>query len=238
VTITEANEFATVLRAFLNVKDDLLGRKSSCAQQIEAAQYLCHRASKALQLQIMSDSEIAQQWPRRNDPADPTSWDAEMIARYNAVDPTADASSEFHSLSLLDRVTNSGIRVESIVSFPLAGEESPSDQAVDAVEDILDSSNVWLPAEMHKLAAKLERIRSDDDSSIEALLEAGFDGYWVNVAHPVLAENGVRRDYPNFGLYNSRWFYADSIDQALEGALEWAETRQTEAAKLPAKGDQ
>jgi hypothetical protein len=94
MTITEANEFATVLRAFLNVKDDLLGRKPSCAQQIEAAQYLCHRASKALQLQIMSDSDIAKNWPRRNDPADPTSWDAEMVARYNALDPKGEITAQ------------------------------------------------------------------------------------------------------------------------------------------------
>jgi hypothetical protein len=234
MTITEANAVAVLLR----VCTATLSKTDTCIRQIEAAQLLCQHASKALQMQIMSDSDIAKHWPRRNDPADPTSWDADMIARYNAVDPTAGATPEFHGLSLLDRVTNSGIRVEGIVSFPLAGEESPSDQAVDAAEDIVDSSDVWLPAGMHKLAAKLERIRSDNDSSVEALLEAGFDGYWVNVAHPVLAENGARRAYPNFGLYNTRWFYADSIDQALEGALEWAETRQTEAAKLPAEGGQ
>lgn len=140
--------------------------------------------------------------------------------------------------SLLARVEAAMIRVENIVSLPLAGLllDRPSDRALELVDDIACSPDFWLPMERQDLAESLKRLLVDDDAEVSAgeLLALGFDGYWLKVSQPVLQFSRRRMKDPGFHMYDSRWFYADSVDHALQGALAWAEGRQAEAANLPA----
>jgi hypothetical protein len=104
------------------------------------------------------------------------------------------------------------LRLEKVVCLALQPYLALSDDATYMLEDV--------ERLVRETGIAVEFDEDDDleeeDWIFELLMARGFNGWFIEVAH---AKSG-------WGLYNSRWFYADTVDEALAKALAYTEWPQ------------
>lgn len=129
----------------------------------------------------------------------------------------------------LAKFTESSVRIERIVSFSTEPDLSVlSDAAVAVIEDVCQViSETGLPD------CSSGKIGDEDDAEEVArwiVDDLKATGFFVQAAHPKYEPSAVGLS-GGFGLYNTRWFYADTVDAALNAALTWGKQREAEAWK-------
>lgn len=105
------------------------------------------------------------------------------------------------------------LRVERIACLGFHPAFELSDDVQEMLEDVAQ-----LIKDDAVNSADVPDEEADADDLSEALLEAGYRGFFVRCANP-------KSD--SWGLYNVRWFYADTIESAIAAGIEWARERES-----------
>ncbi len=74
------------------------------------------------------------------------------------------------------------------------------------------------------------------DSISEWLLYAQKLGFLVKFATPVMEPTGENSRSFSWGYYNTKWLYAETLDEAIEHGLAWVQTRRDAEDEKAAKG--
>jgi|SRR5579871_396352 len=112
------------------------------------------------------------------------------------------------------------LRLERVVSFSLCADPfALSDPAQELIEDDWEA--------LVELCPNLSPRDEDDDSTDEVvldILQKGYMGIFLEVAQAKRVAVGAKKHKAHsWGLYTTRWFYADTFDAAILKAIEWGE---------------
>lgn len=133
----------------------------------------------------------------------------------------------------LEKLYDATVRIERIIY--LAGAMAATDAFSDDLNDFLDEEDDvitkclgGIPEWVDLTARNSERA----DWVWEWLRGAGKFGFLVRFATPVMKPVSKGARSYSWGYYNTEWVYAESVDEAVEKGLAWAEVmRADEDAK-------
>lgn len=120
-----------------------------------------------------------------------------------------------------EQFNDAELRVEQVLSLSWVADFHALSEATEEMFGEFDDVAKTLGI---KLSQEAEEYLEDEEWEGLAhwLFRSGMNGVFVQVAQPILKKDG---EWPSFswGYYTTHWFYADSINDALAAALEWAQ---------------
>lgn len=126
---------------------------------------------------------------------------------------------------ILEKLYEATLRVERTIY--LAGALSDS-SLPDDLNDFLDDEDVVaeclgdIPDWVDLAARPVDR----GDWVCEWLMSAGRFGYLVQFATPVMTPHSATSRSFSWGYYSTKWVYAETMEEAIDKGLAWAEERR------------
>ncbi len=130
---------------------------------------------------------------------------------------------------LLDILDNNTIRIEKIILIGAATD------GMTMTEDLRDFLEENTPEEIAQVIPGISEWLEEDDhenvnSVLEVIIESGNLGYLVQFATPQMNYTKQNPDdaFFTWGIYYREWFYANSLDKAIEKGVSWAKKMKEE----------
>lgn len=127
--------------------------------------------------------------------------------------------------SIIEKLYDANARIERVIFLAgaLAGQDAFADdlneffddEDVETIEECLGGIPTWVDLG----ASRWER----SDDIYEWLTAAGKLGFLVQFATPVMTKRTEFARSFSWGYYKTKWFYAETIDEAIAKGLAWIE---------------
>lgn len=135
---------------------------------------------------------------------------------------------------IFEKLSDESARVDRVIF--LAGALTNVDSMPDDIENFFDEEDAETIEKC--LGEAPDWVDFDDtDSVAEWLIQSAKLGFLVQFATPVMKVISEGCYSFSWGLYNTTWIYAETIDEAVDKGLEWVrERRASEAANAAKEG--
>ena len=129
-------------------------------------------------------------------------------------------------LQLAERFENETARIEELFLLAgMVGSDNMPNQLSEFLADEVDDLGEIMGCKMPDYVIK--GIEAEEwDSFSEFIYSHNKIGYMLKMATPIMQATSANSYRYSWGYYSTKWFYGDTLEEAIEAGFKWVATRR------------